>query len=99
VLAASSGLAPWSMAVDRTGDTAKNYKIAMGIKGACSLGLPPPLGREGVILASSSACKTAKNFNRTRFFYFSWFGGEPDQFMTVSTEQFFRRPKTEKTAK
>ncbi len=44
VLAASSGLAPWSMAADGTHGK-KDSK--MGVKGAYPLGLPPPLGERG----------------------------------------------------
>ena len=39
----------------------------MGVKGACPLGLPPPLGREGVTLAiSTPAQKTRRDFYRAQ---------------------------------
>jgi hypothetical protein len=47
VLTASSGLAPWSMAVDRTPSAWRKIQPLMGVKGACPLGLPPPLGERG----------------------------------------------------
>ena len=41
----------------------------MGVKGACLLELPPPLGREGVILAiSTPAQKNRGDFCRASIF-------------------------------
>ena len=45
-LTASSGLAPWSMAVDSTSATWRKIQPLLGVKGACPLGLPPPTGGE-----------------------------------------------------
>ena len=65
-LTASSGLAPWSMAVDHTSAALeKKSNPFMGVKGACLLGLPPHWGREGVTLAiSTPAQKTRGDFYR-----------------------------------
>ena len=47
-LTASSGLTPWSMAVDHTSAALeKKSNPFMGVKRACLLGLPPPLGERG----------------------------------------------------
>ena len=57
-LTASSGLAPSSMAVDRSfGTVSEKSNSLMGVKGACPLRLPPPRGREGVTLAISAPLK------------------------------------------
>jgi len=40
------GLAPWSMAVDRSSAAWRKIQSLMGVKGACPLGLPPPTGGE-----------------------------------------------------
>jgi len=49
-LAASSGLVPWNQPqMGISGIT----KFRMGVRGACTFGLPPPLGERGVILTNS----------------------------------------------
>ena len=45
-LTASSGLAPWSMAFGSRQHGEKSNR-SWGVKGACPLGLPPPLGERG----------------------------------------------------
>ena len=46
-LTASSGLAHWSMAVDRTfGSVEEKSSRSWGVKGVCHLGLLPPTGGE-----------------------------------------------------
>ena len=68
-LTASSGLAPWSMAVDRTSASVKENPTAPGVKGACPLGLPPPRGREGVTLAiSTPVSKNSRGFLQSLHF-------------------------------
>ena len=64
-LTASSGLAPWSMAVDRYfGSVKEKSNRSMGVKGALPpLGCLPLWGREGVTLAiSTPAQKTRRRF-------------------------------------
>ena len=46
-LTASSGLAPWSMAVNCSPASKGSILIGMGVKGACPLGLLAPLGERG----------------------------------------------------
>ena len=46
-LTASSGLAPWSMAGIVLRQRKRKIQLLLGVKGACPLGLPPPLGERG----------------------------------------------------
>ena len=62
-LAASSGLAPWSMAVDLLRKRKRKIQPLFGVKGDCPLGLPPPLGERGGHTRNFHASrKNAKGF-------------------------------------
>ena len=62
-LTALSGLAPWSMAVDRTSAARRKIQPLNRGQGGLPLMLPPPLGERGVTLAiSMPSQKTRKGF-------------------------------------
>ena len=66
VLTASSGLAPWSMAVDRRQHGEKSNH-SWGSRGLAPLGCLPHWGREGVTLAiSTPSQKTRRRFLQSR---------------------------------
>ena len=68
-LTASSGLAPWSMAVDRTSAVWRKIQPLMGSRGLAPSCCLPHWGREGVTLTISTPTqKTRGDFYRTDFF-------------------------------
>ena len=67
-LTASSGLAPWSMAVDRHfGQRKEKSNRSWGSRGRCPLGLPPPLEERGSYPRNFHAnSKNSKGFLQSR---------------------------------
>ena len=67
-LTASSGLAPWSMAVDRTSAAFEKNPTVPGGQGGLPLGLPPPLGERGGHPRNFHARKKRKGISTEIFF-------------------------------
>ena len=66
-LTASSGLAPWSMAVDRFGSVKEKSNRSWGSRGLAPLVCLPLWGREGATLAiSTPAQKTRGDFYKAK---------------------------------
>jgi hypothetical protein len=68
VLTASSGLASWSMTVDRTSAAWRKIQPLMGVERLAPPGLPPLPGERGVTFANfhDSKKKLGRNFYRAK---------------------------------
>ena len=103
-LTASSGFAPWSMAVDRTSAALKKNPAAHGgSRGLAPLGCLPHWGREGVTLGIVHASsKNARGFLQSPFFGYPEFRREVhnrddnkkriDLFIEVSADKKYPAP-------